>query len=408
MKKYLLLLLSLLVISCGKDSESERVIKFWHFWSEPNQKEALTKLIKKFETENNCKVELTELSWNDGKTKLIAAFNSKTAPDVLELGSDWVAQFSSTGVLAGINKDSAELSKYVDFSTAPSYWNGEIFALPWVLDTRVLYFNKDLLTSAGRDVNPPATFDELLEMSRAMHLGNNIFGFGANGSDPHRLYKKILPFMWSFGGDVFDQNGRLVLYSQENVAALSYYAELSKAGMIETQRQLDAAFIQGKISFWISGSWLVEKIKNENPKLNFGVSLLPGKEPFKGISFAGGEYLAISAQSKKKDLALKFAKFLTDGKNAVEFSAAVSEAGFPADKKYYNDKSLLKNEYKAAFAQQLAYSKMTPVHPNWLEFEEIIENATVEVIYGKIGADTALRNAHEAIENIIKSNKAKK
>lgn len=404
MRKSLLLLafFALTFVSCNKQNDSERTIKFWHFWSEPNQKQALMDLISKFEKENNCKVELTELSWNDGKTKLIAAFNSGTGPDVLELGSDWVAQFSSTGVLAELDKDTMQIDKFIEFSKEPCFWENKIYALPWVVDTRVLYFNSDILMKSGRDVNPPDTYDQLLELSRAVHLGNDIYGFGANGSDPHRLYKKILPFFWSYGGEIFDKNGKLVLYSNANARALAMYVELSKAGMIETQRQLDAAFIQGKIAFWISGSWMLEKIKNENPKLNFGVSKLPGVETFPGFSFAGGEYIAINAKTKKVDLARTFAKYITDGANTIEFCKKVNEAGFPADKKYYNDPFFAKSEYKKVFAEQLEHSKMTPVHPNWLDIEEIIENAVVQVMYEKQGAEQALKNAQDEIELLLK------
>ncbi len=60
----------------------------------------------------NIRIETEELSWADGKTKLMAGFNSETAPDVLELGSDWVAQFSSSGVLQELGSDSAILPRF--------------------------------------------------------------------------------------------------------------------------------------------------------------------------------------------------------------------------------------------------------------------------------------------------------
>ena len=93
---------SLIPTGCGGGGTAERdphVIRFWHFWSEPGQKKALEALVREFEQTRNVTVELTELSWNDGKMKLQAAFNSGAPPDVIELGSDWVAQFSSSGVL---------------------------------------------------------------------------------------------------------------------------------------------------------------------------------------------------------------------------------------------------------------------------------------------------------------------
>lgn len=404
-KKYfgmtVLSLITLFILSsCTSKKEDAKTLKVWHFWSEPNQKEVLKSLIAEFEKANGCKVELTDLSWNDGKTKLTAAFNSKTAPDVLELGSDWVAQFSSAGVLAELNSDTMQMSKFVDYSIAPGKWDNKFYAVPWIIDTRVLFFNKTLLRSFGLPEEAPVSFDKLLEYADRINGSEGKYGFGANGSDPHRLYKKIVPMFWTYGGSIIDSAGNFTINSPQNIAALNMYANLSRVGIIETQRQIDAAFVQGKVAFWFSGGWLIEKIMNENPALEFGVANMPGINGNPGISFAGGEYLAVSKMSKKKTLAEKFIKFMTDGKNSINFCKKVSEAGFPADAKYFADSWFAQNQYKSVFAKQLEVSKMTPVHPKWLDIEALIENATVETLYGKADASAALNNAQQEALNL--------
>lgn len=386
--------------SCTKKVDTHNTIKFWHFWSEPNQKKVIQELVAEFEKANDCKVEMTELSWNDGKTKLMAAFNSRTSPDVLELGSDWIPQFSSSGVLLEL-KNSIDFSNFLDYSREPAKWQGKYYAAPWVVDTRVLFYNKDLMQKAGIETSAPATFTKMLEYANLINDGNSIYGFGANGSDPHRLYKKIVPMFWTFGGDIFDSKGKPVINSQANIEALQMYIDLSHVGMIETQRQLDAAFAQGKIGFWFSGAWLIDKIKNENPSLNYGISPIPGKINSPGVSFAGGEYLAVSVNSKKKSLAEKFVQFLTDGSNSLKICKKINEAGFPADKRFFKDSYFASNPSKSVFASQLANSKMTPVHPQWLDIEAIIENAVVQAIYGKADARTALDNAQYEINMLL-------
>lgn len=400
--KILVILFVILVSGCAKKDENK--LKFWHFWSEPNQKKVIEQLIKQFETENSCKVEISELSWNDGKTKYYAAFNSKTAPDVLELGSDWIAQFSSSNVLLELNKDSMNTDKFIEFSKEPAIWKGKFYALPWIVDTRVLFYNKDLMKQAGLDSVPPDNFYDLLTMCEKIKQIDGKYGFGANGSDQHRLYKKIIPMFWSNGGDIFDKNGKLVIYSPENVAALNMYLNLSRTGFIESQKQIDASFVEGNIGFWFSGGWLLEKIKNENPNLNFGVAQLPGLSIKPGISFAGGEYLAINSNSKKIDLAKKFIKFMTDGKNSIQFCKQIIEAGFPADKNYFNDVFYQSTPNRLVFSNQLSHARMTPVHPKWLEIESIIENSTVEALYGKSSAENALYNAYLQITEKINKN----
>ncbi len=182
------------------------------------------------------------------------------------------------------------------------------------------------------------------------------------------------------------------------IAAVRFYAELARVGLIETQRQLDDLFLQGKLGFWLSGAWLAEKLRQQNPAWEYTLALLPGRTPTdSGISFAGGEYLAVSATSPRKELALALVQFLTAGENAVRFCAAVPEAGFPADRRFLHDSLLLRIPYRRLFAEQLLRARMTPVHPRWLELEDAFEHAVVEVLYGVRSPEEALREAQRRI-----------
>jgi len=395
------LLFGIFLISCesGNDDRVQNEITFWHFYSEQNQREALMPLIKEFEESYGCKINTTELSWADGKTKLLAAFNSGTAPDVLELGSDWVAQFSSAEVLEELPVEYADTNKFVDFTLAPGYWNNKLFAIPWVVDTRVMYYNKNILGNNG--ISLPSTFEELFEAVEKIGTDSEFRAYGTNGPDAHRLYKKIITFFWSAGGEIFDKKGKLVLNSPENIKALELYCNLSKFGGIDNQKNLDMEFIKGKLGFWISGSWLLEKIKNENPELVFGAMLIPGINGQKGISFGGGEYLAINQKASNKALAVDFIKFLADGKNAIRFCKGLNGSGIPADKNFYKDEYFTTNPYRNLFAQQMKASKMTPVHPQWLEIETVIETAAEKALYGKSKPKEALDEAQNIINQMI-------
>ncbi len=385
---------------CQKDeaaNDDKVTIRFWHFWSEPGQKAALRELVDEFEKSTGCRVELTELSWNDGKAKLQAAFNSGAPPDVVELGSDWVAQFSGAGVLAPLT--TVDTSALIDYALAPGRFRNELFAAPWVVDTRVLFVNQTLAKSSGTD--SIATIDDLRSVAEFIHSQGH-YGWGANGADAHRLYKKILPFLWTFGGDVLDGSGRCILYSPENIRALTCYADLSRTGIIETQRQLDATFLQGRIGVWNSGSWLIKKIR-ANDRLSVQAIAFPGVEGRPGVSFAGGEYLAVAASSKHRELCERLVKHLIDPASAKEFCSKIPEAGFPAAISAYDDPSLKSDPFKLVFAKQLRQARMTPVHPKWLDIEAVLESAVVRVLLGESTADRALRDAHDEVVEIIGS-----
>lgn len=395
----------IIVNSCTNNKTSDKnTITFWHFWSEPYQKKVIDSIVTEFEKANNCSVEITELSWNDGKTKLFAAFNSGTAPDVLELGSDWVAQFSSSGVLHKLNADTMDFSKYIDYSQAPSLWDGQLYAIPWIVDTRVLFYNRDILKKANISVEPPQSFNSILANASKINSLENIYAFGALGSDAHRLYKNIVIFFWSNGGNLFDSLGNIALNSPKNIQALDLYVQLAQNGFIETQKQMDNAFAQGKVAYYISGAWLLDQIQKENPSLDFAITAIPSIGTHQGVSFAGGEYISINAKTKNYDLSKKFVKYLTDGKNAIEFCKKINEAGFPADKNFYNDQFYQSHPYRKVFSEQLNYAKMTPVHPKWLDIEAILENAAVKAIYGEQSAKEALDEAQMRVSGILLTN----
>ncbi|MBU3678604.1 MAG: extracellular solute-binding protein [Candidatus Kapabacteria bacterium] len=377
------------------DESTSRTLRFWHFWSEPGHKAALRELISSFEKENNCTVELTELSWNDGKAKLQAAFNSGAPPDVVELGSDWVAQFSGSGVLGELT--TIDTSALISYALAPGRASGKLFAAPWIVDTRVVYVNTALVP--GGKIDSTTTLLGLLAACE-MIQSRGAFGWGANGADAHRLYKKILPFMWSCGGDILDAKGRCVLNSPENVRAFALYAEFARTGMTETQRQLDATFIQGKIGVWNSGSWLIKKIRSAKT-LSVEAIPFPGVDGRPGVSFAGGEYLASSAASKQRPLAEKLITYLVSAQTAKKFCMSIPEAGFPAAVAAYDDPGLINDPLKAVFARQLRSARMTPVHPRWLDIESVLENAVVRVLLGEASPADALREAHDEVVQIL-------
>lgn len=94
---------------------------------------------------------------------------------------------------------------------------------------------------------------------------------------------------------------------------------------------------------------------------------------------------------------------MTDGKNAIEFCKKINEAGFPADKNFYNDQFYQNHPYRKTFAEQLKFAKMTPVNPKWLDIEAILENAAVKAIYGEQTAQEALDDAQLRVSGMGKN-----
>ncbi|MFH2037342.1 MAG: extracellular solute-binding protein, partial [Candidatus Zixiibacteriota bacterium] len=373
----------------------------------PTIKPVIEQMVADYEANNpNIKINLTDLTWADGHDKIVIAFSSGTAPDIVELGSDWVAEFSTTGQLANLTEYlTADSANY--YGWTPAVYDSSIYAQPWILGTRVLYINKDLMAQAGFDSTfVPYKWDMLKEVCYKIDsLGKDIHGFGSNAAEKHRLYKKWLPFFWSLDGRIMSLDGKYcVISSDKAYKSLKFYKELNDScSMVDTQRRLEDAFLDGKIGVIISGDWLLKRIKNEKKKINFMTSIFPGLD-YPGKSFAGGEYLAVSKNSPNKEAATKFIKYITNPENQLVFCKANYSAN-PSSKIAAQDSFFVSDLNLNTFVRQMNLSKMSPPMTQWVYVEGIIEQTLENVLFNGVPMAESLYDAKHKIEDLVLNKK---
>jgi len=394
----LVLSLTLFIFS---HADAVTTIEFWQFWTDAEIKPVITEIVNDFEKQNPAiDVNVTDLTWANGHEKIVIALASKSGPDVLELGSDWVAQFADAGHLADITASTASDSAQFR-GWGLSTYNSKIYGWPWILGTRVLFTNRDLITKAGFDsVYHPINFTELKKaVYKVDSLGKSIYGWGSNTAEKHRLYKKFLPFFWSYGARLFSDDGKYCLIASDYaVDALKLYKELhDSCGYVADQRGIEDAFLDGKIGFIISGDWLLKRIEQEERKINFATTLIPGTK-FPGKSFLGGEILCVNNASEKKEAALKFIKFISVPENQLKFCKA-NRSSTPSNKQSQKNEYFTSNPHFLTFDKQIQLAIHPPVDPDWVQMEDIIERAVEEALFGKDDlVAEPLRTARRKIE----------
>ncbi len=383
---------------------AQTTIEWWQFWTDAGIKPTINAMVEEFEKANpDIKVKVTDLTWANGHEKLVMAFASGTAPDVVELGSDWLAEFIVNGHIDDITSYIVpDSSEYDGWSMAT--YQDKVYARPWILGTRVLFGNRDILNRAGY---PEDTLPTLLIALRRMankvtSMKTGLYGWGSNTPEQHRLYKKFLPFLWSFGGQIFSDDGKVcVLSSGKAIEALRVYKILhDSSGYVADQRGIEDAFLDGKIAFILSGDWLLKRIKLENRELNFFTTVMPGLE-LPGRSFMGGEFLAINKNSKNKEAARKFIDYLVSPENQVRFCKANYSAN-PSSKKAQQDEYFTSDKNLWTFISQLRMAKNPPVDPNWVYIEDIIEKAVEDVVFNNKPPAATLLDAQHKITALRK------
>jgi len=406
MTRYVTILcwLSLFIISCGDQQPQQTTLTWWHFWTDATIKPELESIIADFEsTQPGIKVRLVDLTWADGHDKIAIAFSSGAGPDVVELGSDWIPEFSSTGHLYDMT-DLVDSLRDRFLMWEPAIYEDRVYAFPWMMGTRVLFANRDLLTRAGYDSTfSPETWDDLYRASQTIRDKiPDAYGFGSNAAERHRLYKKFLPFLWSNGGAILSNDKKTCLLDRpEAIEALDFYLRLCRTGLTDTQRRLEDAFLDGRVGFIISGDWLLKRIEKKKPPFEFSTHIIPVPEPGDtSVSFAGGEYLAINSRSPHTMAALALIRHICRPENQLRFCLRNRTAN-PSSVVAAGDSVFLAQPHFDTFVKQIKTSRMPPVHPQWVYIEGKLEKAIEAALYGSKTPRQALVDAKQQIEELL-------
>ena len=334
----------------------------------------------------------------------MAAVAAGRPPDLCEIGSTFLPGLVADSTLIDLTDSIPDLKPALQGWSVAEY-RGRAYAIPWMLGTRALYMNTDLMRGVGLSPEaPPATWADFARaVERIDAAGPELKGFGMNSGEREVLFKKFMPFAWGNGGDILDSTlTHSVVYSPQNVEALRFYLSLKPHSLLDRQEMLDEAFTRGRLGFTISGPWMLRKLPASAPQLHFEPVLMPrpGKSRGKPASFAGAEVLGIFRGSKEKAAAITLARFLVAEENAMPLYVATGNA-FPAAVSAERDTYFVSHPLDKVFVEQLKTAVAPPVHPRWVEIEEILNSELEEAIYGKKSAEEALRSADARIEALL-------
>ncbi|HXW81419.1 MAG TPA: sugar ABC transporter substrate-binding protein [Acidimicrobiales bacterium] len=162
-----------------------------------------TILVKNFNaTHPGLKVVVSLTCPNCDTSKLATAIRAGDPPDVVGLNDIDVPAFSQEGALMNITQYVNALPFKNDLSPghlALGVYNGQNYAVPYLGDLSVLWYNKTLFQKAGLNPNdPPTSFAQILSDSQKITaLGNGIYGFSFAGACQGCLGFVMQPDLWA-------------------------------------------------------------------------------------------------------------------------------------------------------------------------------------------------------------------
>jgi len=385
---------------CGHGSGKTALV-FWQF----SPLATIQPVLDRFRAENpGIDLQVEQLTWQSGREKIVAAIAAGRPPDLCELGSTFLPGLVADSTLIDLTDSTADLHPALVGWDGVSY-RGRAYAIPWMLGTRALYVNQDLLRRAGlSDASPPTTWAELLDASRRISARvPDTKGFGMNAGEREVLFKKFMPFAWGNGGNILDSTlTKSVINSPANLEALRFYLSLKPYSLLERQEMHEQAFAKGRLGIIISGPWLLRTLPKTAPDLHYQVALMPRPAAGRGTpaSFAGAEVLGIFRGAKNRAEALRLARFLVRPENSMPLFQATGNA-FPAAASAAADSYFATHPMDRVFLEQLQTAVAPPLHPRWVEIEEIVNAELEQAIYGTKSPEAALAEADAKITQVL-------
>jgi multiple sugar transport system substrate-binding protein len=254
-------------------------------------------------TRNTDPIDITEISWDDAWNSLVRVALYRDGADVSEVGSTWVSSFVGMEALRPYKPPEIYKVGGAAAFLSSAWQNGfligddELWAVPWLCDTRVIFYWRDLLEQAGIDeATAFQSFDQMEQtLARLQAQGIPAPWAVMTRQTAETLYN-ITSWIWGAGGDFVSADGRqIVLAEPEARAGIARYFNLYRY-MPQQSEALDGdavfkLFQEQGVAATMSGSWLLKWLRQHGMPSHtlsrIGVAPLPGP------SFVGSTELVI-------------------------------------------------------------------------------------------------------------------
>jgi multiple sugar transport system substrate-binding protein len=404
------LVLLALNLACGQAEGAREVeIRFWAMGAEGEQ---VAKLVPQFERENpGIRVRVQQIPWTAAHEKLLTAHVGNSTPDIAQLGNTWIPEFQALGALTDLGPLIAQSSVIEHASYFPGIWatnvvDDTIYGVPWYVDTRVLFYRKDLLAQAGWNEMPTSWAD----WRRAMEDVKRVVGKDRWAIFlPTNEWAQPAIFGMQAGSPLLKDGGRWGAFSDpEFLRGFEFYLGLYRDGLAPVYGNTDVAnlfqeFERGLFVFYITGPWNIGEFGRRLPdelQDDWATAPLPGPTGAEsGLSTAGGSSLVVFRESEHPEEAWKFVEFMSRPEIQVRFYELTGD--LPPRLEAWEDTVLSRNDKAHAFRTQLDRVQPVPLVPEIeLIMAKLIEYAE-QSIRGGVPPAEAMRRLDAEVNNIL-------
>jgi trehalose/maltose transport system substrate-binding protein len=312
----------------------------------------------------------------------------------------------------------AEKNAHFDNLIANDTVGGRWVALPWYVDTGVMYYRSDLLKKYNLDV--PQTWKELTSAAKKIQEGekktdSKFVGFVFQGKAYEGLTCNVLEWTSSFGGtDFVDGSGKVLANNPKNIEALelaaSWIGGIAPKGVLNyAEEEARGVFQSGGAAFMRNWPYAYTLLNSKNSPVLGKVGVMPtpkGGQDGRHSPALGGWHLAVSKYSKHKPEAVSLIRYLAS--ESVQ-RGRIQHGFFPTLKSLYADKKVLASSpLFGVLAKSLATAVARPSRATGVQYNRVsneIWNTTFSILSGKEKAEDGLKALDKKLVRVSRGGK---
>lgn len=410
--KYIIpfIIIILFTFSSGCSNSSDvTTIRFWVFGAEGD---IVEQLLPDFEREHpDIRVRVQKIPWTAAHEKLLTAYASNSMPDVFQLGNTWIPEFHMLNALEVIDlrvdtSDVIDINDYFEGIWVTNIIDGSLYGIPWYVDTRVLFYRKDILHDAGFS-EPPRTWDELYALSQRIK----------ENAGREERYAMLLPtnewvppvlFGLQAGSTLLRDDGQYGNFSgDEFQTAFEYYTRYFHEGLapvgITQVTNIYQGLTDGFFAMYITGPWNVGEFRRRLPahmQDNWGTAPLPGPDgQTPGVSMAGGASLVMSSRSQYHEKSWRLIEFFSRPDIQIRFNQL--SGNLPSRLSAWEESGIKDDVHIRAFYEQLPHVVPLPQVPEWEQIALKIQQYAELVSMKRMTVPEALSALDGEVDRIL-------
>jgi multiple sugar transport system substrate-binding protein len=396
------------VAACGPaDSVTELRV-----WGIGREGEVLRELVPAFEREHpGVRVRVQQIPWSAAHEKLLTAHVGDVLPDVAQMGNSWLPEFAALHALQPLDALLAESTTlrrelFFDGVWATNVIDQRVVGVPWYVDTRLLFYRRDLLTAAGWP-QPPRTWSEWRRAMEAVRQTSAGTRYGA--FLPVNEFEHPVVLGLQAGAPMVDvQRNRGAFRDSTFRKAFAFYTGLFRDSLIPALGNneignLYQEFARGRFVFLVTGPWNLGEMARRLPdSLQSAWATAPMPAPDSsgvGHSTAGGSSLVVFRHSRHQKLAWQFVEYLSRPSVQLDFYRLTGD--LPARTDAWRDGQLDREPRLRAFFEQLRHVRAVPLVPEWETIASRLIDQTERVVRGGVSIDSALAALDRDVDRLL-------